>query len=159
MRLALATAFLFIVTPVVVIGQSESINPSSLQIGTRARILGPASDSKYTFIKVASAKPDSLRFSVDESTGTKSLAWHEIRKMDASVGGHRHFGRGLGLGLTIGALGGLYLGSTGSPRDEMRHFYQGLGTVAGGVAGAVLGGVLGFAWRSENWIPVALPHT
>jgi hypothetical protein len=156
MRLPLATAFLFVVSPVVVSGQSESINPSSLQIGTRARILGPVADSKYTFIKVASARPDSLRYSLDKSADTKSLGWQQIRKMDVSTGGHRHFGRGLGLGLVIGALGGLYLASTGT-HGEMRSLTQMVSTVEGGLAGAVIGGVLGFAWRTENWIPVALP--
>jgi hypothetical protein len=158
MRLALAAAFLFLVPPVPLLGQSESINPSSLQVGARARILEPVSDSRYAFIKVASANPDSLRYSLDESASTKSLAWHQIRKMDVSVGSHRHFWRGLGLGLVTGALGGLYLAGEGT-HGEMRSLAEAMSTVGGGLAGALLGGVLGYTWRSENWMPVALPRS
>jgi hypothetical protein len=161
MRLALATAFALIVLPAPALSQGVRIDALSLQSGARARILGPTTDSKYTVITVASASPDSLRYSLDRGLDTKSLAWQQISKMDASMGSHRHVGRGLGLGFLVGAIGGAILGA----RSELNQEAGGGGLLAvpvglvGGALGGVAGAVLGFAWRSENWIPVTLPRT
>ena len=86
MRLAIATAFALIVLPAPALSQSVRLDALSLQAGVRARILGPTADSKYIFITVVSASPDSLRYSLDPSLATKSLAWQQISKMDASMG-------------------------------------------------------------------------
>src|SRR5450759_2875180 len=93
--------------------QGVRIDPLSLQAGARARILGPTADSKYTLITVASARPDSLRYSLDPSLAIKSLAWQQIGKMDASMGRHTNVGRGAGIGFLVGAIGGAILGAAG----------------------------------------------
>ena len=115
MRLALATAFALIVLPATALSQSVRIDALSLQAGARARILGPTADSKYELITVASASPDSLRYSLDPSLATKSLAWQQISKMDASMGRHRNVGRGAGIGFLVGAIGGAILGAASEP--------------------------------------------
>lgn len=94
MRLAIATAFALIVLPAPALSQSVRLDALSLQAGVRARILGPTADSKYISITVASASPDSLRYSLDPSLATKSLAWQRIGKMDASMGRHTNVARG-----------------------------------------------------------------
>ncbi len=160
MRLALATAFALIVLPAPALSQNVRIDALSLQSGARARILGPTTDSKYTVITVASASPDSLRYSLDRGLDTKSLAWQQISKMDASIGRHRHVGRGLGLGFLVGAIGGAILGASSEPGQDMsKGFLAVLVGLTGGALGGFGGAVLGFAWRSENWIPVTLPRT
>lgn len=142
------------------LSQTVRIDALSLQSGARARILGPTADSKYTLITVASARPDSLRYSLDRSLDTKSLAWKQISKMDASIGRHRHFGRGLGLGLLVGAIGGAILGASMEPGQDMsKGFYMVVGGLYLGVVSGLGGAVVGFAWRSETWVPVTLPHT
>ena len=93
------------------LSQSVRIDALSLQSGARARILGPTAGSKYELITVASASPDSLRYSLDPSLATKSLAWQQISKMDDSVGSHRHVGRGAGIGFLVGLIGGAALGA------------------------------------------------
>ena len=155
MRLALATAFALIVLPAPVLSQSPRMDALSLQSGARARILGPAPDSKYILIRVGSASPDSLRYSLDRSLDTKSLGWQQISKMDASMGRRRHTWRGAGIGLLVGAIGGALVGSR--EEGEMRGFFTVVGGVAFGAIGAVGGAFLGFAWQSERWMPVTLP--
>jgi hypothetical protein len=164
MRLALATAFALIVLPANAKGQSARIDALSLQAGVRARILGPTAGSKYELITVASARPDSLRYSQDPSLATKSLAWQQISKMDASMGSHRHVGRGAGIGLLVGLIGGAALGaqqSIGGGRENNQ--LRALAIVVGGLTMGALGGfggaVLGFTQRTEDWTPVTLPRT
>jgi hypothetical protein len=163
-RLALATAFVLIVLPATTKGQSARIDALSLQAGARARILGPTTDTKYELITVASATPDSLRYSLDQSLATRSLAWQQISKMDASIGRHTNVGRGVGIGFLVGLIGGAALGahqSWGGTRDynELRA----LGIVAGGLTmgalGGLVGAVIGHAQRTEDWVPVTLPRT
>jgi hypothetical protein len=144
--------------------QSVRIDALSLQSGARARILGPTAGSKYELITVASASPDSLRYSLDPSLATKSLAWQQISKMDASIGSHRHVGRGAGIGLLVGLIGGAALGaqqSIGAGRENNQ--LRALAIVVGGLTMCALGGlggaVIGFAHRTENWVPVTLPRT
>src|ERR1700738_41533 len=134
MRLALATAFALIVLPATALSQGVTIDALSLQSGARARILGPTADSKYELITVASASPDSLRYSLDPSLAIKSLAWQQISKMDASIGRHTNVGRGAGIGFLVGLIGGAALAahqSWGGTRDynELRA----LGIVASGL--------------------------
>jgi hypothetical protein len=168
MRLALATAFVLIVLPATAKGQSVRIDALSLQAGARARILGPTAGSKYELITVASARPDSLRYSLDPSLdpslATKSLAWQQISKMDASMGSHRHVGRGAGIGLLVGLIGGVVLGaqqSIGGGRENNQ--LRALSIVVGGLTMLALGGVggavIGFTQRTENWVPVTLPRS
>jgi len=160
MRLALATAFALAVLPAPALSQSGRIEALSLQSGARARILGPAPDSRYIHIRVGSASPDSLRYSVDRSLDAKSLAWNQISKMDASIGRHRHFGRGLGLGLLVGAIGGAIIGASMEPGQDMsKGVYMVVGGLYLGAVGGLGGAVVGFAWRSETWVPVTLPRT
>jgi hypothetical protein len=158
MRVALGTAFVLIVLPANTKGQSARIDALSLEAGARARILEPWTDSKYTIIKVASVSPDSLRYSLDPSLATKSLAWQQISKMDASTGSHRNIGRGAGIGLLVGAIGGAMLGSN-AQGNEFRGIQRILQGLLGGVLGGLGGAVLGSAWRSDTWMPVTLPHT
>ena len=142
------------------LSQSVRIDALSLHSGARARILGPTADAKYELITVASASPDSLRYSLDRSLATKSLAWQQISKMDASMGRHRNVARGAGIGFLAGLLGGAALGaSTASGQDGWNAGPTAvLGGLSGGFFGGFGGAVLGFAWRSENWMPVTLPR-
>ncbi len=156
MRLALATAFALIVLPTPAKGQS--VGALSLQAGVRARIFGPTTYPKYELITVASVSPDSLRYSLNRGSDTRSIAWQQISKMDASMGSHRNVGRGAGIGLLVGAIGGAMLGSN-APGNEFRGIERILQGLLGGALGGLGGAVLGSAWRSENWMPVSLPRT
>ena len=157
MRLALATAFIFTIVPVPLQGQLERINALALEARTRARILEAAPDSKFTLITVASAKPDSLHYSLVGSSTTRSLGWQQITRMEASVGRHRHVGRGLGFGFLTGTLAGIALGAAGQ-HGEARALNELGGAIGGAFFGTIAGGTAGFFWRTEKWIPVYLPQ-
>ena len=146
------------VAPVTLHGQLEKIDALALETGTRARILGPAPDSKFTLITVASAKPDSLLYHLGGSSNTRSLGWQQITKMEASVGRHRHVAAGLGIGLLTGTLAGIALGAAGQ-HGEQRALNELGGAIAGALFGTIIGGTAGFFWRTERWIPVYLPQT
>jgi hypothetical protein len=156
MRFAIAATFALTVIGSPALSQSGSIDALSLQSGARARILGPAADSKYIHIRVDSASPDSLRYTLDGSVEARSLSWQQIRKMDASAGRSRHFWRGAGVGFLLGAIGGAIVGSRNT--GEMRGFYTVATGLIAGAAGAVGGGILGSAAGSEKWMPVTLPR-
>lgn len=157
MRLVLTTAFILTVVPVTLHGQLEKINALALETGTRARILGAAPDSKFTLITVASARPDSLHYSLVGSSNPRSLGWRQITRMEASAGRHRHVGRGLGLGFLTGTLAGIALGAAGQ-HGEARALNELGGAVGGAFFGTIMGGTAGFFWRTEKWIPVYLPQ-
>jgi hypothetical protein len=157
MRLVLTTAFILTVSPVTLHAQLEKINALALETGTRARILGPAPDSKFTLITVASARPDSLLYSLMGSSNTRSLGWQQITKMEVSARRHRHVGLGLGLGFLTGTLAGIALGATG-PTGETRTLNELSGAIGGATFGTIIGGTAGFFWRNERWIPVNLPQ-
>jgi hypothetical protein len=164
MRLALATAFSLIVLPAAALSQGVRIDALSLQSGARARILAPTAGSKYELITVASASPDSLRYSLDPSFATKSLAWQQISKMDASIGRHTNVGRGAGIGFLVGLIGGAALGakqSYGGTRDynELRALSIVVVGLLGGALGGFGGAVIGHAQQTEDWVPVTLPPT
>jgi hypothetical protein len=150
MRLAIATAFALIALPATALSQGVRIDPLSLQSGARARILAPTAGSKYELITVGSASPDSLRYNLYPSLATRSLAWQQISKMDASMGRHTNGARGAGIGFLVGAIGGAILGG------RSRAVFGG---IAGGTLGGLVGAVVGFGQQTENWIPVALPRT
>jgi hypothetical protein len=160
MRLGLATAFVLIVLPATTKGQS--VDALSLQAGARARILGPATDSQYTLIKVASATPDSLHYRLDHVFETRAVAWQQISKMEVSSGSHSHFLLGAGLGL----LGGIVVGALGAASASSGQGgytagdRQRLGIWAGvvPVLSVVAGAVLGLVARTDDWIPVTVPR-
>ena len=156
MRVVLAAAFALVFLPSRALTQSGRIDALSLHSGARARILVPTSDSKYILVRVASARLDSLRYSLDRSADMKSLSWQQITKMDASIGRRRNIARGAGIGFLVGAIGGALLGA--QDKSELRPVaIVGSGVFLGGV-GAIAGGILGFS-RGEKWIPVTLPRT
>jgi len=157
MRLVLTTALILTVVPVALHGQLERINALALETGTRARILGVAPDSKFTLITVASARPDSLHYSLGGSSSTRSLGWQQIAKMEASAGRHRQVGRGLALGFVTGTLAGIALGAAGQ-HGEARTLNELRDAIGGAFVGTIIGGTFGFSWRTETWIPVYLPQ-
>ena len=164
MHARLATALVLIVLPAAAKGQGARIDALSLQAGTRARILTPAPDSKYRLITATSASPDSLRYSPESSLDTKSLAWQQISKMEASIGSHRHVGRDAGVGFLVGLLGGAALKEMnvkGGSRES--NELKALATVVGGLTlgafGGLGGAVLGYTQRTEIWVPVILPRS
>ena len=157
MRVVLTTALILTVVPVTLHGQLERINALALETETRARILEVAPDSKFTLITVASARPDSLHYSLRGSSNTRSLGWQQITKMEASAGRHRHVGRGLGLGFLIGPLVGIWQGAAGQ-HGEARTLNELGGAIGGAFFGTIIGGTVGFFWRTEKWIPVYLPQ-
>jgi hypothetical protein len=157
-RLILQTAFALTVVPVTLRGQVERINALALETGTRARILEVAPDSKFTLITVASVETDSLHYDLGGSSSTRSLGWHQITKMEASVGRHRHVGLGLGLGFLTGTLTGLAQGAAGQ-HGEQRTLNELGGAIGGAFFGAIIGGTAGFFWRSDQWVLVYLPQT
>jgi hypothetical protein len=163
MRLGLATALVLIVVPAAAKGQSVGIDALSLHGGVRARILAPTTDSKYTFITVISTSTDSLRYSMEPSIDTKSLAWQQISKMEVTTGSHSHVGRGAGIGFLVGLIGGAALGaqaSKGSGReaDQLRGVAAVVNGLLGGALGGFVGGVIGSRQRTEDWVPVTLPE-
>jgi len=159
MRLALATAFIFLTLPTTANAQGARVDALGLKSGTRARIADPVTDSRYTLITVQSTSPDSLRYSVRQGLDTRSLPWQQVHKMDVSMGSHRHFGRGLGIGLLVGTVAGALIGASFEPsQDFSRGFGAAIGAAYLGAIGGAGGAVIGYAWRSENWVPVTLPQ-
>ena len=160
MRLALATAFVLTVLPAATT-KGQSVDALSLQVGARARILGPTTDSQYTLIKVASATPDSLHYRLDHVFETRAVAWQQIGKMEVSLGRHSNFLRGAGLGLLVGVVAGAALGAaTASGQDGFNAGPNAaLWGISGGILGGAAGAVLGLVARTEDWIPVTVPGT
>jgi hypothetical protein len=164
MRVALATAVALVVLPATAKGQTARIDALSLQAGAHARILVPATGSKYELITVASARPDSLRYSLDPGVATMSLAWQQISEMDASIVRHTNVGRGAAIGALVGSVGAAALVALSSrgPGKEARQL-RWVATVAngllGGVIGGIVGAVIGSRQRTEDWVPVTLPLT
>ena len=163
MRVALATALAFTVLPTLALSQSGTIDALSLQAGVRARIFGPTTYPKYELITVASARPDSLRYSLDRGLDTRSPAWQQISKMDASIARHTNVGRGAAIGVLVGLLGGAALVgalSSTAPGKEGRQL-RWVAIVAngllGGAIGGIVGAVIGSRQRTEDWVPVTLP--
>jgi hypothetical protein len=164
MRLGLATALVLIVLPAAAKGQSAGIDALSLHVGARARILAPTTDSKYALITVVSTSTDSLRYSLEPSMDTKSLAWQQIGKMEVNIGSHGHVARGAGIGFLVGIIGGAALGaraSKGSGReaDQLRGVAAVVNGLLGGALGGFVGGVIGSTQRTEDWVPVTLPRS
>lgn len=157
MRLILTTVFILAVVPLTLHGQLDKISALALDTGARARIIGAALDSGFTLITVVSARPDSLHYSLEGSSNTRSLAWQQITKMEASAGRHRHVVRGLVLGLLIGPLAGIWQGAAGQ-HGEGRTLNELGGFFGGAFFGPIIGGAVGFFWRTEKWIPVYLPQ-
>ena len=160
MRFPIAAAIVAMAIPGAAVSQNTSVDASALQIGARARILESPRDRRYTLIIVGSESRDSLRFNVFGSSDTKSLAWQQLSKMDASIGSHRNVARGLGLGFLVGALGGAILGavSSGGAQDFGPGGLAALLGAMGGVLGAAGGAAIGYEWRTETWVPVNLPR-
>jgi hypothetical protein len=162
MHFARATALVLIVFPATAIGQSARMDALSLQTGAHARILAPATGANYQLITVASARPDSLRYSLDPSPAPKSLAWQQISKMDASIGGHTNVARGAGIGFLVGLAGGAALGATTSgccnkEGRELRTVAIVANGLIGGAIGGLVGAFIGSRQRTEDWVPVTLP--
>lgn len=134
--------------------QVRAIDPLSIPSGARARIIGPASAKDYIKLTVIGVTPDTLRYRLNGEADSKALSWQNISRMDASGGKHRNAFRGLGLGFVGGFVAGAILGATGYEPGA----FAVLGGMYGGALGAFAGLVLGTAVRSENWIPVSLPH-
>jgi hypothetical protein len=93
---------------------------------------------------------------------TKSLAWQQISKMDASMGPQNHTWRGAGIGFLVGLIGGAALGAKqtyGGTRDynELRVLAIVANGLLGGAIGGLVGGVIGSRQRTEDWVPVTLP--
>jgi hypothetical protein len=156
MRLALVTALVLIVLPASAKGQTARIDALSLQVGARARIFGPTTYPQYELITIASLSQDSLRYNLDRALDTRSLAWQQISKMDASTGRQRHTWGGAGFGLLVGAIAGAMLGSN-APGNEFRGIQRILQGLLAGALGGLGGAVIGSAVRSDTWIPVTLP--
>jgi hypothetical protein len=157
MRLVLTTALILTVGPATLHGQSEKLNVLTLASGTRARILEAAPNAKFTVITVASAKSDSLRYTVAGSSNTRSLGWQQIAKMETSAGRHRHVRRGAVFGLIIGPPLLLWQGANGQ-HGEGRTLNELGGFFGGALLGPIIGSTVGFFWRTEKWVPVHLPH-
>jgi hypothetical protein len=158
MRLALAATFAIIVLRATADGQSAPIDALSLQAGARARIFGPTTYPQYELITVASVSQDSLRYNLGRGSDTRSLAWQQISKMDASMERQRHTWGGAGIGLLVGAIAGSMLGSN-APGNEFRGIQRILQGLLGGALGGLGGAAIGSSVRSDTWIPVTLPRT
>ncbi len=164
MRLGFATALVLMVLPAATKGQSVGIDALSLHGGARARIIAATTDSTYTLITIISISTDSLRYSLEPSLDTKSLAWQQIGKMEVNIGSHGHVARGAGIGFLVGLIGGTALGaqaSKGSGReaDQLRGVAAVVNGLLGGALGGFVGGVIGSTQRSEDWVPVILPRS
>ena len=151
----------FCVTAPSALAQVGAIDPLSIPSGTQARIIGPTNARDYVKLTVIGVSPDTLRYRLNGEADSKALSWQNISRMDVSGGSHSNVGRGAGLGFLVGVVGGAVLGAATAPGTDGRN--AGPLAVLGGLLGGALGGfagtAIGFAVRSEDWIPVALPHT
>ena len=137
-------------------GPVGGINPVSIPMGARARVVVPAASSDFIKLSVLGATHDSLRYQLNAATAPTSLPWQRIDRMDVSAGRHSNFLAGIGLGILAGAAGGALIGSSSaSGTDGYTPSAVGaLGAMMGAVGGAIVGGIVGIAVRTEKWVPV-----
>jgi len=123
--------------------------PPSLLLGASAPIFAV----RQRYFSIA-------RYRLNEAADSKALSWQHISRMDVSGGRHSNFFRGLGIGLLVGVVGGAIFGATTA--SGVDGYNAGPMAVMGGLyfgaVGGIAGGVIGLVARSENWIPVSLPH-
>ena len=152
----------FCVTAPAAWAQVRAIDPLSIPSGARARIIGPASAKDYIKLTVIGVTPDTLRYRLNGEADSKALSWQNISRMDVIRGKHTNFSRGLGIGLLVGVVGGAALGGATGPGGSGDYCNKGCAAVFTGLffgaVGGIAGGVIGLVARSENWIPVSLPH-
>jgi hypothetical protein len=136
------------------------VNPVSIPVGTRARIVEPAGSKDYIKLSVLGATHDSLRYQLNPEAAPASLPWQRVDRMDVSAGRHSNFLAGFGIGVLAGAAAGALIGSSSADgNDGMTPSAVGaLGALTGAVGGGIAGGLVGIAVRTEKWVPVRLPR-
>jgi hypothetical protein len=141
-------------------GQTFPINRISISSGARARITDPATPRSYVKVTVLDVSHDSLHYTLALDGTSQTLAWDHVARMDVMKGRHRHVGAGAALGLLIGAGAGALIGSSSASGNDgyTPSAVGGLAALGGGLVGLVTGGVAGIFWKTDTWIPVALPR-
>lgn len=158
--LAILAVLAFCASAPSALAQVGAIDPLSIPSGARARIIGPANARDYVKLTVVGVSPDTLRYRPNGEADSKALSWQNISRMDVSGGKHSNVLRGAGIGLLVGVVGGAIFGATTASGED--GYNAGPMAVMGGIyfgaVGGIAGGVIGLVARSENWIPVSLPH-
>ncbi|MFN2638025.1 MAG: hypothetical protein ABR585_13450 [Gemmatimonadaceae bacterium] len=160
MRRGLCAVVAFSLTNGPLLGQAPPVSPAAIAAGTHGRIVGSGTGSGRIHLTVLNVSHDSLYYRLTADPTPQTLGWDQVAKMDVVRGRHRHFGAGAALGLLIGAGAGALIGSSSaSGNDGYTPTAVGsLGGLAGGLFGLVTGGVVGLLWRTDTWVPVAVPR-
>lgn len=153
------TALCFCIIGSSAIGQNVGVNPSTIPAGTRARIVEAARGKHSHALTVINADQDSLRFHYLRDREMTTLSWNDVIRMEVTTGRHSNFWKGFGIGLLVGAASGALIGSSSaSGNDGYTPTAVGtMGAIGGAVLGGLGGGLLGIVWRTDKWVPVAVP--
>jgi hypothetical protein len=162
MKSGLAFLALAMLIPLLASGQLPPV-----AAGARVRLTAPGTGFKEHVTTVTDVRGDSIVFGAPHES--RSMALTDMTALDVSTGTRRHFWRGAGIGLGLGAVTGVALGAATYKKCVPQHFLDCLlepesagqaaafgGFVLGGV-GLVAGAVIGALNRTDRWTSVDLP--
>lgn len=115
--------------------------------GTRIRVLAPTVLSSRATGILQSLESDSLRFFRFDRGESVVLPTGAVTQLDQSLGTRGHILQGLGIGMGLGLLIGLYAFEDPSEKGLEAIEYG----IRGAVVGLLVGGVAGAAIRTERW--------
>jgi len=120
--------------------------------GERIRVTDASGAGHRIVGSVVRSDADTVGIATD-SGRVVAIAGHSLSRYEVSRGMRSGFGRGLGLGALVGAVGGSLIGMAAADNDGFCNSACGLvgGAVLFGAAGAVVGGIVGASSHYEKW--------
>lgn len=120
--------------------------------GERIRVADTPGSGHRVVGSVVRSDADTIGIAT-ESGSVVAIPGRSLSRYEVSRGLRSGFGRGLGLGALVGAVGGSLLGMAAVDDDGFCNTACGLvgGAVLFGAAGAVVGGIVGASSHYEKW--------
>jgi hypothetical protein len=161
MRFSRPAAFAFCLIGRALSAQAHAVDPASIVSGTSARITEFGAGRIRMSGTVLDVSHDSLNYRFASDGTTRSLGWNDVAKMDVTIGQHRHFVAGMLVGVLLGAGTGALIGSSSASGNDgyTPSAVGSMGAIAGAMGGFVLGSAVGIFYKTDAWVPVAIPHS
>lgn len=132
--------------------------PAPVDVGSRVRVTAPSLDLMEAVGTVQQVSADGVLVQFEAPRRLVTLDRSTVTSMEVSVGQRRAIGKGIGVGLLVGAGSGALIGLASGDDDpgliafsaEEKALALGLGL---GLIGGVVGLIAGAAHRSDVWAP------